>query len=157
VHGFFWDGNWTLFACGVAVYAYRQQTRVWIPIALACALAWSLWHVASVKEADVPVSLIIASTFALGLIVLQPFDAQISSTARLKPLFWCGVRCYSIYLVHWTVTHPLEGALSATIGSGLSVTMLLILPATIGATLLVAAPFHRWIERPCMNMVLVRR
>lgn len=45
----------------------------------------------------------IGITFAIILIALYPHDETISSWKIVQPLRWCGVRCYSIYLMHWPV------------------------------------------------------
>lgn len=147
--GTFLNGYWLPFACGVSVYAVRIGHR-W-PVLPLLALALGVWWAPTV-DSRFALSLSVGAAFALVLMALQPHDVRVSGTRWLAPLHWCGVRCYTIYLIHWPIVKVTEGALSGLLGDGMLVTFALAVPASVGLTLLAAAPFHAYIERPCMGL-----
>lgn len=152
--GVFVDGNWLLFACGVFVFRYRQRPSLTLMAALVTAMVWSRLQPV---EAIVLRKVWYSAGYALLLIGLLRWDFRIASARALRPLAWCGVRCYSIYLVHWPVVKAVEGELSHRLPPSLAMAALVITPIAVAASVIVAIPFHRWIEQPFLNRPPNRR
>lgn len=150
VDGFFFDGYWFMFAFGVGVYYYRnyaQRTgKLGIPIALLAAVLWALLHPRAIRsvDADYYQYILAAGIFALALIPLQRFDAQLIKCA---PLMTCGKMCYSLYLIHWPVC-KLVSHWCANLGAAAP---WLIYPLCMAASIAAAWPFHVYVERRFMN------
>jgi peptidoglycan/LPS O-acetylase OafA/YrhL len=144
--GFFFDGQWFLFAFGAMVYYGRADSaRDWPLLIIASTLiaAWLMpW-------ARGPVGA--AGTFALIALLLYPHDHRLVGSRLATPLFQCGVRCYSVYLVHWPVTKLVSHVCALGGVTGTVETVLLTIPLCITASLAVAWPFHKYIERPFLN------
>jgi peptidoglycan/LPS O-acetylase OafA/YrhL len=109
IHGFFLDGAWLLFGCGILAYhqinyAGRRQT-VFGYAALGLGLAWSARDVSRLLEADknFDQSLFVATAFTLGILAVHRWDACIMNSRLSQPLMFCGRMCYSLYLVHLPV------------------------------------------------------
>jgi len=135
-NGFFFDGTWLAFSAGIAVYFALHRAA---PV-LKWALMAGLVALASFQANPT------AFLFAAGLIVLFPFDQQMSRTRLARPISACGIMCYSLYLVHMPVTAIVsDGLWDAGVQSPIA-TWLLTIPACIAASLAVAIPFHRYVE-----------
>ena len=140
IAGYFFDGQWLMFACGVAVYTH---TGPWRSAAIVVAAeAFAVWQGNWSLET--------AAAFAAALIALRRADARLIASPSLAPLAWCGVRCYSIYLIHYPVVRLVATVLSSQHDSGLWAATVIVPAATI-ATLGAAAIFHRYCERPWLN------
>jgi peptidoglycan/LPS O-acetylase OafA/YrhL len=104
--GFFTDGNWLVFAAGLAVY-YRVnyaslRTKLCLDGVLVLLAVWTarpLNHWAEL-HAGVMGNLLVGCLFALLLGWLHRWDAAISRARILLPLRYCGQMCYSLYLMH---------------------------------------------------------
>jgi peptidoglycan/LPS O-acetylase OafA/YrhL len=141
IRGSFLDLAWLAFAAGVWVYHHRVHATgiprmlLWaLPVAGA---AFAFRHPDRPDWFLVP-----AFGFALVLAALAPWDELITRITR--PLRWCGLMCYSLYLVHLPVTFWLVSTLRE---HGPVVTV----PACIAASLAIAAAFHFAVERRFLN------
>jgi peptidoglycan/LPS O-acetylase OafA/YrhL len=153
--GVFWDGQWFVFAYGLAVYAFVHRstplTRACILSTLAAGAGWALTREDLMQPE--PLQLLVGAAFATLLIILHPHDALLRGWA-LRPLQWCGVRCYSIYLLHWPVTKIVVG-LGILIGLTSPAQILgIVMPAAILASVAAAAPFYDLVERRFVNAPL---
>jgi peptidoglycan/LPS O-acetylase OafA/YrhL len=93
----------------------------------------------------------VASFFALTLLMLHPYDTRMSDCAVLRPIQWCGVRCYSMYLVHYPIAVLLgNAAMMAGLTSNAAL-LAVTLPGVIASVVGVSAVFHRWCEVPWLN------
>jgi peptidoglycan/LPS O-acetylase OafA/YrhL len=147
--GVFLDGHWIMFACGIAVYRDRAHAGLWEQRAIRGVLA--LLCLTGLAMRPISLSLVICTAFALVLIALQRFDAAWAS-ARVPRLFWwCGTRCYSLYLVHWPLTRPLERVLFEYGVRSPWASLLITLPVCVGASLAAAWAFHALVERRFLN------
>lgn len=154
--GYFFDGYWLQFAAGLAVFyavnvANRWQ-RMMVVAVLVAAFAWCAKHpgeLATFRQ-NWEQSYATAFAFAVVLIGLHRHDELLSRLAILKPLGVAGVACYSLYLVHAPLCVVMREKFfeygMTTPGQTLAVT----LPACVAASLLVAWPFHVFIERRFM-------
>ena len=95
--------------------------------------------------------LIIAPAFALALIGLQRWDAAWSRARAPRFLWWCGTRCYSLYLVHWAIIRPLSHWLVEAGVRSIWATLLITLPVSLGISVLAAWWFHAVVERRFLN------
>lgn len=151
--GFFFDGLWLAFAAGVAVY-YRSNRadragRACIDLLLVAVPISAIQAIPSLAELPqgVPAGIVVAFAFALLLGWLHPFDAATSRPRVLAPLRWCGVRCYSLYLVHGPVVVLLKWNLYRLgVTSNLG-TLLVTVPVCVAAVLVPSALFHHFVER----------
>ncbi len=149
IDGFFFDGAWLLFACGVLVY-YVVNYATTRMVALAAG-GLCLPVVAVLSGHSVNVSLAIGAGFALVLLALHRFDARLMRNRALAPLRWCGVACYSIYLIHWPVTKAVAHILYFNGLQSPWLTLLVTVPACVMASLLLSWPFHVYVERRFLN------
>jgi peptidoglycan/LPS O-acetylase OafA/YrhL len=122
VEGFFFDGNWLMFASGVLLYYAINYSSRYQRIAIALlfagvAASTTLPAARAVMKALAP-SLLASSVFALMLLILHPFDDRLARARALRFLFFCGRMCYSMYLVHILVAFPLShGFFEAGLGA----------------------------------------
>ena len=147
VAGFFFDGSWLFFAYGLALYFHRTGargvSRLVIPGFIFFGIGLGL------REGND--HLIVAALFCAALVALGAWDEGISTHKLTRPLSWCGVRCYSIYLVHWPVTKAVCG-IALALGLFTPVkTLVLMVPISLGLSVLAAIPFHHFVERRFLN------
>jgi len=156
-YGFFFDGLWLAFAAGVGVYyrAHRATAsgRLCVDVAL---LVGAMWAVANIPDRwefsqTLPASLAVACPTAAVLGWLHRFDTRTATLRLLAPLRWCGVRCYSLYLVHGPITSTLSLNLHMLGVTGSAETLLLTVPLCLGASAAGAWVFHRWVETQFLN------
>ena len=72
--------------------------------------------------------------------------------ARQRFLWWCGARCYSLYLVHWTLVRPMTRVIfeaGVRSAGGHAARDLADLPGSLGAS--PRGRFHARFERPFLN------
>ncbi|MFO0861062.1 MAG: acyltransferase [Phycisphaerales bacterium] len=155
--GFFFDGRWLFFAAGFAVFydQVRADRITWLAVRafLFLGLAWSLRNpsVFLQRTAGIEQEWLLAFGFAWIILLLHRWDQQMASMRVLRPLAVCGVMCYSIYLVHWTVVKPIATALFHNWGGSFLFTLLVTIPACLVATVLVGLLFHLYVERRFMS------
>jgi peptidoglycan/LPS O-acetylase OafA/YrhL len=114
VGGFFFDGKWLQFACGVLVYVVTNYGRGWgWRAAAGGAILLLLGYGWRVFQPD----LLAAAAFATGLVVLKRWDAPVAAWKPLRPVAWCGTMCYSLYLTHMPVA---RGISQAAVSAGLT-------------------------------------
>jgi peptidoglycan/LPS O-acetylase OafA/YrhL len=149
VGGLFLQGTWLMFACGIAVFFDRRF-----------ASRFQRWVIRSVLAAFLVLGLlqpggnwllIVPTAFALGLIVLHRWDAAFTRAHRPGFVWWCGTRCYSLYLVHWPISRPLIRVLYEQGVQSIWGTILITAPIAIAASLVAAWAFHALVERRFLN------
>jgi peptidoglycan/LPS O-acetylase OafA/YrhL len=146
----FLDGRWITFACGITVYydrVYATPRQRWVCRAV---LVWLLlsWLTNPRRQSA---ELLIATAFALLLIGLQRWDAAWARAGVPRLFWWCGTRCYSLYLVHWPITLALSRALFEAGVRTIWGTLLVTLPLCMAVSLLAAWAFHAAVERRFLN------
>jgi peptidoglycan/LPS O-acetylase OafA/YrhL len=156
IEGFFFDGRWFLFAAGIAVYYHvRYGTglrALLVPTVLFSAMLWSLFRLDwSEPHLTFPLELACASSFALLLIALYRWDEAFVTSPALRPLAWCGFRCYSVYLMGAPVTHVVGSVLQRAGVDGITGRLLIVLPLALVCSLLIAGIFHAQVERRFLN------
>lgn len=143
IQGTFLDGRWLLFACGMVVYdAIHRITslgRALGYVALCSAAAWGLY--AQSEE------LAIAAAFGTLLVFVHRWDDWLIGRGSLKPLYRCGIICYSIYLIHYPVTKGIAAAADAVGLTGPMPIFFVVLPICAAASLSAASLFFRVVER----------
>jgi peptidoglycan/LPS O-acetylase OafA/YrhL len=144
--GFIFDGLWLLFAAGAAVFHWRNHRPRRAMIALLALSVLCTWRIPLFAS-----SFAIGGAFASALIALRPYDRVMVSHRAALPLYACGVRCYSIYLVHWPITKLLSHLIASQGWTGSWLTVLVTVPLCIASSLALAWPFHAYIERPFLN------
>ena len=156
IPGLFFDGNWLVFAAGVLVYfQVNYATRVHqciltvglVAVAAACVAKYSL----SAWQSPI---FFLGPAVALAFLALHPFDRWIASSRILRPLKFCGVICYSLYLVHWPIVKFISHSLWLMGMRSASGTLLVTIPLCGAASLLVAWGFHVVVERRFLNRKL---
>jgi len=156
--GLFLDGKWLMFAAGIVVYYALNY-------APARAVAWfcvplgfgALCAAAGPQQLLLPrinepnQSYLCAFSFALLLLGLHRWDGQLAQARIVRPLAFCGERCYSLYLVHWPVVTVVSWAFNR-LGLRQPVAILFL---GVGCCLAVAVGlahlFHCLIERRFWN------
>lgn len=163
IGGFFWDGSWLLFACGILVYLRRNYATptvgrlIDLSFAVAALLAlwlrhWAIAHlIVGNWEKMLLAQFVCAPIFALTLSLTQRWDTAFQTSPVLKPFFFCGRMCYSLYLVHYPIEAVIAAWLVAHGISGLVPTLLVTIPAGLIASLVAGWWFHRLVERRFLN------
>lgn len=146
--GFFFDGRWLLFALGILVYyQVNYAARIYARAIDAFLFVWA--GVSCALYLGSP--LMVASLFALAIALLNRWDAQIIGSKLLRPLSFCGVMCYSLYLVHWPVTKLISHLFYLGGIRGPWSTILVTIPVSGAMSILVAWVFHHTVERRFLN------
>ena len=152
VEGLFLDGRWLLFATGILVYeilARRgRRARVGAAVALAaCAVVLGRPALSGVTMSNLRTSMAVGVGTASALLAIAPWQAGIASWPPLRPLNWLGVRCFSVYLVHFPIARAVShSAYDAGLG-GPWPTLLITIPCVIALTVIAAWAFHALVER----------
>jgi peptidoglycan/LPS O-acetylase OafA/YrhL len=152
--GLFYDGYWLLFAAGAVVYyqvnyAGRAGQRA-INALLSALLAASGVFLLRARS-DFAISLVACFAFALLLSALHKRDASLCASAWARPITFCGVMCYSLYLIHWPVTKAVSHGLYIAGVKGGSLTLLVTIPCCVAASVALARAFHVHVERRFLN------
>jgi peptidoglycan/LPS O-acetylase OafA/YrhL len=155
LRGTFLDGAWTDFAAGLAVYWTVNYGKRWHVVALGFALLCGL---AAMYRGD---SLLVRHTFndqriaawAFGIVLLglHSFDERMARSRILRPLSWCGVMCYSIYLVHLLLTKAVSHSLYLAGLTSAESTLAITVPACLAVCVLAGWAFHVAVERRFLN------
>lgn len=155
--GFFFDGYWLPFAAGVLVYAEvnyagpRGRLSARAVLAAGVALfAWLTWPV-NAAHCHPAEATLVGLAFALVLSWLHPWDGTFQSTRALRPLFFCGTICYSLYLIHWPVTKAISNIVHRLGCRGDTAIVLLTVPLCVAASVLASWLFYRAVERRFLN------
>jgi len=152
--GVFLDGRWIMFACGVAAFAHVQRrTSAWsMPMLMIAFAAWlaSTGAVFASREQHLALELFIAAGFAAALMAFHRYDTQATLVPGFSALAWCGVRCYSIYLLHWPIARLVDGTLAPVLGTG-PAQAVMATAAAVALTLGAAASFFQYVEKPCLS------
>jgi peptidoglycan/LPS O-acetylase OafA/YrhL len=153
--GFWFNGRWIVFACGIGVYYQVHKcagrARLVVPIGLAIAFAASALAGPGFSV-DGVISEIGIGAFTAGLlIVAYPYDGVISRLSILRPFNWCGVRCYSLYLLHWPIAKAMFWTMWMLGIRNPYAFLLTSVPLSIMLSLCAAAVFFHVVERPCMS------
>jgi peptidoglycan/LPS O-acetylase OafA/YrhL len=156
--GLFLDGQWLMFAAGLlAYYALNYASargRFWSCVALGfgvlCAVAEPRLLLRP-RVGEPNLSFLAAFVFALFIIMAKRWDGFLTSARCLRPLRFCGVMCYSLYLVHWPVV-TVVGHLFDVLGVKHPAAVLgVTVPACVAVAVSVAWLFHVLVERRFMN------
>ncbi len=150
--GTFLDGLWLAFAAGGAVYYRANEAtptiRRCIDLGLVAGMIWAASHVADwwMFPQTLPAFLMAAFPAALVLGLLQPFDDLSKRYTIFAPLRWCGMRCYSLYLVHGPIANLVSYNLYHAGITGSTATVLITMPVCLAASLTAGWAFYRWVE-----------
>jgi len=154
VEGFFFDGRWLLFAAGILVY-YRIQratprfaklASLGLLCAALCALAWRFHDNSAATE-----EYYTGFFFAFMISLLYRWDLAIATHWLARPITWCGIMCYSVYLIHWPVVKPISHFLYNAGVVGNWRTLAVTLPVCLCASVACAWVFHILVERRFLN------
>lgn len=154
IDGFFFDGRWLLFAAGILVY-YRihyatPRFAKMASLGLFCAALYALaWRFHDKKAATE--EYYIGFFFAFLISLLYRWDMRIATNRLARPITWCGIMCYSIYLIHWPVIKPITHILYGAGVVGTWRTLAITLPICLGSVVACAWVFHRLVERRFLN------
>jgi peptidoglycan/LPS O-acetylase OafA/YrhL len=160
--GFFLDGRWLMFAAGMLVYHhlnYQQPgMKKWIAPALlvlgmlACKALPHVYRKTMTYDAmDMLYTIWVALLFSMAILLMRPLDKKLTNMRILWPLAQCGQKCYSLYLLHWTVCAIIGHWLLAHGVHGIWPVLLITMPITTVASFVVAAVFYRLVESKFLN------
>lgn len=153
--GFFFDGYWLLFAAGMLVYYRIQRATPRMARAidaglLACAFAAFALRLitgnAGLEE------YYCGFLFALMLAQLYRWDGVMIRSRLLRPVIYCGIMCYSLYLIHWPFVK--FAAHEFYVGLGLHNSWFylgIIIPACLICSVAAGWIFHLYVERRFLN------
>jgi peptidoglycan/LPS O-acetylase OafA/YrhL len=155
--GFFFDGRWLLFAAGILVYyrvnyaSQRYQHLIDIFLGITIVLSILLYVKSPARNQDLAIEFVVASSFALTISLIHKWDDRIAVSKLLRPIKFCGVMCYSLYLVHWPVTKLLSHTLFFAGIRGPWPTLAVTIPLSLGVSILAARLFHKLVEKRFLN------
>ena len=154
VEGFFFDGSWFEFWFGMMLYyALNYGTR---RVRAATLLLFTAVAIAAASDPQLLLAVeknptqatFVASVFAAVALVLRRFDTALFEARPLKFFRWCGLMCYSLYLVHLPVAKLLQaGFLRFGMEPAPFASVLVSVPVCLG----VAWLFHLKVERRFLN------
>jgi peptidoglycan/LPS O-acetylase OafA/YrhL len=146
--GFFFDGNWLLFAAGILVYyqinyCNRKNTYICFSILLASFLI-SL----SIESIQ---GLSVGTAYAMLLATTHRWDKEISKQKWLAPLNFCGTMCYSLYLVHQLIVTIIQKKLYYLGLDSAEATLFVTIPVCTVVSLVAGAAYFRYVESRFLN------
>ena len=149
IDGFFFDGNWLMFAAGILVYwqvnyGPRRAQRLSYA-ALALGGLYALRSAPNLSQLDE--NLLVAVAFAAALLALHPLDDRLAESGRLRPIRFAGTICFSLYLSHAVIVRSLSQAMANVGLDGPSATLFIVVPLCTASALLVGWAFHLAVER----------
>jgi peptidoglycan/LPS O-acetylase OafA/YrhL len=159
--GFFFDGLWLEFAAGVfvyyaSVYATRRQA-IGVAVVLAICIVGTFVFPYGGRHATAASILhhrkhdLAAFTTALIMLIARQWDEAIAEWTILRPLTFCGVLCYSIYLVHIPIC---KAAMHLLWWAGIqsdAATRFVTIPICVALSVATGLFFHVFVERKFLN------
>jgi len=153
--GLFLDGYWLVFATGILVYYKINYCRkTWanlINLIFALGIGLSVAGLCLAPGSTLLQSMFIGFLFALALSLTHRWDSALFSRWYMRPILYCGVMCYSLYLVHFPITKSLSHLLSVFGVRSLPMTMLVTVPVCTAASIAVGWLFHTKVEQKFLN------
>ena len=150
VSGFFFDGSWLMFAAGILVYFHVNYAKPATRVATYLALLGGIL-ICALSQFPMIRGGGFAFAFAMLLLFLHPWDAQIKRIKWFAPLIICGTMCYSLYLVHELVVRVVQRGLWASGLTSGAETLLVIVPLCTAASLAAGWGFYVLVERRFLN------
>lgn len=155
--GFFFDGKWLQFAAGMGVYwavNYAQSRGRWIMcgiLGIGVLAQFAEPKMLLAYKATPNQYFAIAYLFGIAMIALYAWDRKIHESKWTKPISWCGVRCYSLYLTHWPIAKLVSHAMFALGFTSATATLWITLPISTALSIIFGAAFYEGIERRFLN------
>ena len=156
IDGFFFDGYWPMFGCGILVYwqvNYGSRATLWtsfgvLGLAVLYCLRDSSGVVDLMRHPSTDQTMFLATLSAVMLLAVHPFDVSLARAPWAQPIAYCGHRCYSLYLVHWPITKAISHLMNNAGYAAPLPTVIVTTPLCVACSLLVASIFYRHVERP---------
>ena len=92
------------------------------------------------------------AAFGLAITLLYRYDSVLANLRLLRPIKYCGVICYSLYLVHWPVAKFLGHVLWDAGAQSDRATVLATIPICVAVSVALATAFHFAVERRFLNL-----
>jgi len=124
----------------------RKRAMYLLSAGAVMAVVWAL-----AKPMQIARQELVSFLFAIALIPLFNFDLRIAQSRWLRPVMWCGVMCYSLYLVHYPVELLTTQLLYNAGVQGEWSTLFVTVPLSLCASLLCAWAFYLLVERRFLN------
>lgn len=148
VSGTMLAGMWLAFAPGVfvfyAIHGTAGESRLAkLGIIVAAGFGAFAWG-------NIP-HIPYAAAFAPLALALHKYDAALNAVKSLHWIRWCGTISYGWYLTHWFLVKEIKFELFHDQGvDDPWVKLLVVIPVCVAASLLLAWPFHVFVERRFM-------
>ncbi|QDT12368.1 acyltransferase family protein [Planctomycetes bacterium K23_9] len=158
INGFFFDGHWLLFVCGILVYQ-RINYLTGKParaamIAMAVGAVYGLSErVFAIDAHDRHVGeyILVACTFGIFLSYIKRWDKKVAQHWTLAPFRWSGKISYSLYLTHFPITVFVASFLAMGGVTSDADVLRITLPACLILSFPVAYVFYLLVERRYLN------
>ena len=151
VMGFF-PVRWHHFAAGLATYWYLNNTCAKVRAGLLAALL----GLVGVSVVNGDAQSIAAGMFALALIGTARWDARLAGMRWAAPLKACGLRSYSIYLIHLPIALIAINTLDVWGLQEFWTQALVVVPLAVASVLAASWVFHEWVDTPMANATKAR-
>ncbi|MEZ6086967.1 MAG: acyltransferase [Pirellulaceae bacterium] len=158
IDGFFFDGHWLLFACGILMYQQvnylrgRQATAAWIVLTIGSVYGlYERIFALDPHDRHVGEYIFVACGFAIILAVAKRWDRQLSTHWTLRPFASCGKISYSLYLTHFPITVFIGSTLAFAGITRDAHVFLVTIPLCLLASFPVALVFYHLVEKRFVN------
>ena len=156
--GFFFDGHWLLFACGILLYQHiNYLTGAPARCAMAVMLGGAIYGIAErlgaaeAFDRHLGEYLLVACCSTILFASIKRWDAQIARHWIFSPFRWSGKMSYSLYLTHFPIT-VFTASVLATAGIQQDGEVFLVtLPICMLLSFAVAYLFYQTVERRFAN------
>ena len=158
INGFFFDGHWLLFVCGILLYQ-RVNYLTGKPakaaiIAMAIGAVYGLGErILAVDPHDRHVGeyILVACTFGIFMSYIKRWDLQVAQHWLLAPFRWSGKISYSLYLTHFPITVFVASFLAMGGVTSDADVLRITIPACMILSFPVAYVFYLLVERRYIN------
>ncbi len=158
IGGYFFDGHWLLFVCGILVYQQINYLRgapaKWAMLAMTLGAVHGLAERVLAADPDqrhFGEYLLVACLFGMLLSFIKRWDKMLVQHWSLAPFRWSGKMSYSLYLIHFPIT-VFTASVLATAGLTSDRDVLLVtIPVCLILSFPMACVFYQLVERHFIN------
>ncbi|MGP8201787.1 MAG: acyltransferase family protein [Limisphaerales bacterium] len=157
VAGFFFDGHWLLFEAGMVVYysIHHGSARFARLAGAGLILAGVVAILSRVITKVYTEEYYVGFFFAFLILALYRWDFAIATNRLLRPITYCGIMCYSLYLIHEPLVRLVSHIFYVVGIKKEWAAILLVIPFCTMLAAVLGWGFHLAVERRFLNTLPV--